>query len=76
MIRLMDSFWLAEGLDLRMKPYGCCATGDATGLIEIVPASDTIAHIQQDFGGKVRGAFKKAPVRAPLCIEQFYVSPS
>jgi hypothetical protein len=63
MIRLMDSFWLAEGLDLRMKPYGCCATGDATGVIEIVPSSETIANIQQEFGGVVTGAFKKSPVR-------------
>jgi hypothetical protein len=67
MIRLMDSFWLAEGLDLRMKPYGCCATGDATGAIEVVPASDTIANIQQEYGGVVTGAFKKTPVLLLYC---------
>ena len=32
MIRLIDRLWLSEGLDLRMLPYGCCATGNDTGL--------------------------------------------
>jgi phosphatidylinositol 3-kinase len=62
MIKIMDSMWLQGGLDLRMKPYGCCATGDETGLIEIVPDSATIANIQKEYGGKVTGAFKKSPI--------------
>ncbi|KAG8135936.1 putative Phosphatidylinositol-45-bisphosphate 3-kinase catalytic subunit beta isoform protein [Naja naja] len=34
------------GLDLRLLPYGCLATGDYSGLIEVVSASETIADIQ------------------------------
>ncbi|ESO91490.1 hypothetical protein LOTGIDRAFT_205708 [Lottia gigantea] len=45
-IRLMDSIWKAEGLDLRMIPYGCMATGKDVGLIEGVRNSKTITSIQ------------------------------
>ena len=27
MIRIMDDIWLNEGMDLRMLPYSCLATG-------------------------------------------------
>lgn len=30
----------------RIVPYGCLATGDRTGLIEVVSSADTIANIQ------------------------------
>lgn len=30
----------------RMLPYGCLATGDRSGLIEVVSTSETIADIQ------------------------------
>ncbi|XP_036188308.1 phosphatidylinositol 4,5-bisphosphate 3-kinase catalytic subunit beta isoform isoform X5 [Myotis myotis] len=46
MLRLMDLLWKEAGLDLRMLPYGCLATGDRSGLIEIVSTSETIADIQ------------------------------
>ncbi|EPQ06078.1 Phosphatidylinositol-4,5-bisphosphate 3-kinase catalytic subunit beta isoform [Myotis brandtii] len=46
MLRLMDLLWKEAGLDLRMLPYGCLATGDRSGLIEIVSNSETIADIQ------------------------------
>ncbi|EMP33306.1 Phosphatidylinositol-4,5-bisphosphate 3-kinase catalytic subunit beta isoform [Chelonia mydas] len=45
-LRLMDLLWKEAGLDLRMLPYGCLATGDHSGLIEAVSASETIADIQ------------------------------
>ncbi|XP_076472546.1 phosphatidylinositol 4,5-bisphosphate 3-kinase catalytic subunit delta isoform-like [Babylonia areolata] len=45
-LQLMDNIWQAEGLDLRMNPYMCIATGDQQGLIEVVTESDTIANIQ------------------------------
>lgn len=45
-LQLMDNIWQAEGLDLRMNPYMCIATGDQQGLIEVVTDSDTIANIQ------------------------------
>ncbi|XP_061492720.1 phosphatidylinositol 4,5-bisphosphate 3-kinase catalytic subunit beta isoform isoform X2 [Rhineura floridana] len=46
MLRLMDLLWKEAGLDLRMLPYGCLATGDHSGLIEVVSTSETIADIQ------------------------------
>nr|XP_006130827.1 phosphatidylinositol 4,5-bisphosphate 3-kinase catalytic subunit beta isoform isoform X3 [Pelodiscus sinensis] len=45
-LRLMDLLWKEAGLDLRMLPYGCLATGDHSGLIEAVSSSETIADIQ------------------------------
>uniref|UniRef100_W5MA77 phosphatidylinositol-4,5-bisphosphate 3-kinase n=1 Tax=Lepisosteus oculatus TaxID=7918 RepID=W5MA77_LEPOC len=45
-LRLMDMLWKEANLDLRIVPYGCLATGDRTGLIEVVSASETIANIQ------------------------------
>ncbi|XP_071607964.1 phosphatidylinositol 4,5-bisphosphate 3-kinase catalytic subunit beta isoform isoform X1 [Heliangelus exortis] len=46
MLRLMDILWKEAGLDLRILPYGCLATGDHSGLIEAVSSSETIADIQ------------------------------
>ncbi|XP_059519789.1 phosphatidylinositol 4,5-bisphosphate 3-kinase catalytic subunit beta isoform isoform X2 [Myotis daubentonii] len=46
MLRLMDLLWKEAGLDLRLLPYGCLATGDRSGLIEVVSTSETIADIQ------------------------------
>ncbi|XP_068601187.1 phosphatidylinositol 4,5-bisphosphate 3-kinase catalytic subunit beta isoform [Brachionichthys hirsutus] len=45
-LRLMDRLWKEAKLDLRVVPYGCLATGDRTGLIEVVSSADTIANIQ------------------------------
>uniref|UniRef100_A0A8U7NDD6 phosphatidylinositol-4,5-bisphosphate 3-kinase n=1 Tax=Corvus moneduloides TaxID=1196302 RepID=A0A8U7NDD6_CORMO len=45
-LRLMDVLWKEAGLDLRILPYGCLATGDHSGLIEAVSSSETIADIQ------------------------------
>ncbi|XP_033006120.1 phosphatidylinositol 4,5-bisphosphate 3-kinase catalytic subunit beta isoform [Lacerta agilis] len=46
MLRLMDLLWKEAGLDLRILPYGCLATADHSGLIEVVSTSETIADIQ------------------------------
>ncbi|OCT81080.1 phosphatidylinositol 4,5-bisphosphate 3-kinase catalytic subunit beta isoform [Xenopus laevis] len=48
LLRLMDMLWKEAGLDLRIVPYGCLATGDRCGFIEVVSAADTIADIQLD----------------------------
>ncbi|XP_063349686.1 phosphatidylinositol 4,5-bisphosphate 3-kinase catalytic subunit beta isoform [Pelmatolapia mariae] len=45
-LRLMDLLWKEANLDLRIVPYGCLATGDRTGLIEVVSSAETIANIQ------------------------------
>lgn len=33
-------------ISCRIVPYGCLATGDRAGLIEVVSSADTIANIQ------------------------------
>ncbi|XP_044145172.1 phosphatidylinositol 4,5-bisphosphate 3-kinase catalytic subunit beta isoform isoform X1 [Bufo gargarizans] len=48
LLRLMDMLWKESGLDLRIIPYGCLATGDRCGMIEVVSAAETIADIQLD----------------------------
>ncbi|PIK49264.1 putative phosphatidylinositol 4,5-bisphosphate 3-kinase catalytic subunit alpha isoform [Apostichopus japonicus] len=50
MIQLMDSLWQRDGLDLKMIPYRCLATGNMTGLIEVVRNSATIYDIQHKAG--------------------------
>ena len=57
MIIVMDNVWLENGLDLRMKPYRVIATGDQSGIVEIVKDSETISKIQKHFGGFL-GSFK------------------
>jgi phosphatidylinositol-4,5-bisphosphate 3-kinase len=39
--------WLQEGLDLKMSPYQVIETGNETGMIEVVPNSETTAAIQK-----------------------------
>ncbi|XP_072428909.1 phosphatidylinositol 4,5-bisphosphate 3-kinase catalytic subunit beta isoform isoform X1 [Chiloscyllium punctatum] len=45
-LHLMDMLWKEAGLDLRIVPYGCLATGDKSGVIQVVSAAETIANIQ------------------------------
>ena len=51
MVRVMERLWRQRGLDLRLTPYACVPTGDAMGLIEVVPESTTIARIHKRSGG-------------------------
>jgi phosphatidylinositol kinase/protein kinase (PI-3 family) len=62
LLRIMDHFWTKNGLDLRLNPYGCCATGHDLGMIEVVKNSDTTARIQVAYGGKNMGAWKDTPI--------------
>lgn len=53
LIMLFDRIWKGkEGdpnrLDMHLTPYGCIATGDSAGLIEVVPDSNTVAGIIAD----------------------------
>jgi hypothetical protein len=61
MIRLMDKLWAGESLDLQMSPYGCVATGDEIGMIEVVLNSETTAKITAAAGG-VTAAFRSDPL--------------
>ena len=53
--------WKKEGLDLNLTPYGCIATGEEMGMIEVVLESETTANIQKAYGG-VTAAFKQTPL--------------
>lgn len=44
-IKIMDDIWQSEGLDLRMIPYGCLATGQNAGMIEVVRNAKTVMHV-------------------------------
>ncbi|XP_049636939.1 phosphatidylinositol 4-phosphate 3-kinase C2 domain-containing subunit alpha [Suncus etruscus] len=60
MIKIMDKIWLKEGLDLRMVIFKCLSTGRDRGMVELVPASDTLRKIQVEYG--VTGSFKDKPL--------------
>ncbi|XP_064459270.1 phosphatidylinositol 4,5-bisphosphate 3-kinase catalytic subunit alpha isoform-like [Ornithodoros turicata] len=49
-IRIMDSIWQNEGLDLRMMPYACLSTGKHVGMIEVVRNARTVMNIQKKGG--------------------------
>ena len=51
MIRIMDKIWKDEGLDLGLNAYGAVATGDETGMLEVVLNSDTTSNISKAAGG-------------------------
>eukprot|EP00007_Cunea_sp_BSH-02190019_P008525 CAMPEP_0174246080 /NCGR_PEP_ID=MMETSP0417-20130205/41892_1 /TAXON_ID=242541 /ORGANISM="Mayorella sp, Strain BSH-02190019" /LENGTH=1374 /DNA_ID=CAMNT_0015325931 /DNA_START=40 /DNA_END=4164 /DNA_ORIENTATION=- len=61
MLNIMDRLWKENGLDLHLTPYGCIATGDEMGMIEVVLNSDTAANITKAAGG-VKAAFKQTPL--------------
>jgi len=67
LLRVMDRLWLEQGLDMRLKPYSCIATGvnddgDGVGMIEVVTNSDTTSGIQLKYGGGAMGALKLDPI--------------
>lgn len=49
-IRIMDTIWQNEGLNLRMMPYACLATGKEVGMIEVVRNAKTVMNIQRTGG--------------------------
>jgi hypothetical protein len=64
-LRVLENIWLAEGMNLRLTPYGCIATGDEMGMLEIVPDSETIAAIETSQGGTF-GSLQSTPIRKYL----------
>lgn len=60
-LKLMDTIWKENGLDLRLSVYNCTATGSKEGFIEVVPNATTSGKIQKEHSGAT-GAFKKTPM--------------
>ncbi|KAL5491745.1 hypothetical protein EMCRGX_G017097 [Ephydatia muelleri] len=48
-ITIMEKLWVNSGLDIRVLPYGCVATGLNTGFIEVVRKADTIERIYEKY---------------------------
>ena len=46
MLKLMDTMWQAHGLDLHIIPYGCIATGNQMGIIQVVQDAETVAKVE------------------------------
>ncbi|XP_002414050.3 phosphatidylinositol 4-phosphate 3-kinase C2 domain-containing subunit alpha [Ixodes scapularis] len=60
MIRIMDKFWLKEGLDLKIITFTCVATGNRKGMVEMVTEAETLRRIQTEHG--LTGSFKDRPI--------------
>jgi phosphatidylinositol-4,5-bisphosphate 3-kinase len=58
MLRIMDKLWKEDGLDLRLNPYGCVATGDELGMIEVVLNASTTASVNKEKGGSKAVLYK------------------
>lgn len=47
--------WQSQGLDLHIIPYGCMATGNMMGMIQVVQDAETVAKVMNERGRGGRG---------------------
>ena len=60
LIRVMDTIWKQNGLDLCMTPYNVTSTGDKLGMIEVVQNANTVSGIISSSVRSARTSFGKA----------------
>ncbi|XP_024539412.1 phosphatidylinositol 3-kinase 1 [Selaginella moellendorffii] len=53
MFSLMNKTWLRHNLDMKMTIYSCVATGDSSGMLQVVWNSETLSNICKASGGGV-----------------------
>ena len=70
-------------MDLLLNPYGCIATGDEIGMIEVVKRANTTANINKSAGGttavlrmdtltKWLKSFNDSPEKFAKCQVSYY----
>ena len=60
LIRVMDTLWKEDGLDLKMTPYNVTSTGEKLGMIEVVQNANTVSGIISSSVRSARTSFGKA----------------
>lgn len=67
MMKILDSFWKKEGLDLHLQPYVALPLGKKVGLIEVASKSETTSSINWKYGGNsFASAFSSTSLKAYL----------
>lgn len=67
MMKILDSFWKKEGLDLHLQPYVALPLGRKVGLIEVASKSETTSSINWKYGGSsFASAFSSTSLKAYL----------
>lgn len=63
LMKIMNNLWFNEEIKLKMSLYNVVCTGFFNGMIEIVTQSETLATIQKEYGGLVKG-FSQKPLKS------------
>jgi len=73
-IAIMDHIWHTEGLDLRMTPYTCLATGPQVGMIQVVKNAKTVYQIQRRAGKLAAIQVKSPNVHSTKETDKYFIS--